>query len=157
MHGGNGPASWRLEGGMRAFRLALTAASLATLAGCSIGNKNKFCASDCVPIDGPPTCGASQINSADVCSVPCVQSGIPETFSPLSIDESILTSENIRALTLEQCIQITLANSTIMRDLGGTVIRAPGTVQTKVNPALTYTDPRLGEEAALSAFDATCS
>ncbi|HAC90982.1 MAG TPA: hypothetical protein DCF63_10185 [Planctomycetaceae bacterium] len=41
-----------------------------------------------------------------------------------------------------------------MRDLGGTVVRSPQTTTTTLDPALIYTDPRAGEEAALSAFDA---
>jgi hypothetical protein len=57
-------------------------------------------------------------------------------------------------MTLEECIQVALSNSNIMRDLGGSIIRTPGSVLSRATPALTYTDPRLGEEAALAAFDA---
>ena len=75
-------------------------------------------------------------------------------MSPLDIDESTLSSGNIVELSLEECIQQALASSKVMRDLGGTVIRSPETVSTNIDPALVFTDPRLGEEAALSAFDA---
>jgi hypothetical protein len=57
-------------------------------------------------------------------------------------------------LTLEQAIQITLANSKVMRDLGGAVVRAPATTRTTLDPAIAETDPRFGIEAALSDFDA---
>jgi outer membrane protein TolC len=55
---------------------------------------------------------------------------------------------------LEQAIQIALSNSRVMRDLGGTVVRSPGTTRTALDPAVVETDPRFGIEAALSEFDA---
>jgi len=57
-------------------------------------------------------------------------------------------------LTLQEAVQIALSRSTVLRDLGGTVIRAPETVLTAVDPAMVETDPRFGVEAALSEFDA---
>ena len=57
-------------------------------------------------------------------------------------------------MALQECIQLALANSKVMRDLGGTVIRSPQSIGTNLDPALTFSDPRVGEEAALSAFDA---
>jgi outer membrane protein TolC len=57
-------------------------------------------------------------------------------------------------LSLEEAIQITLANSRVLRDLGGAVVRAPGTTRTASDPAIVETDPRFGIEAALSEFDA---
>jgi outer membrane protein TolC len=57
-------------------------------------------------------------------------------------------------LTLEEAIRLSLANSTVLRDLGGTVVKSPFGVQTALDPAIRETDPRLGVEAALSAFDA---
>ena len=47
-----------------------------------------------------------------------------------------------------------LQHSEVLRDLGGTVLRSPELIRTTADPAITYTDPQLGEEAALSAFDA---
>lgn len=41
-----------------------------------------------------------------------------------------------------------------MRNLGGSLVRSPRSVNTNLDPALVFTDPRIGEEAALSAFDA---
>jgi outer membrane protein TolC len=57
-------------------------------------------------------------------------------------------------ITLEEAIQLTLANSKVLRDLGGAVVRSPGTTRTTWDPAVAETDPRFGVEAALSQFDA---
>lgn len=57
-------------------------------------------------------------------------------------------------ISLEECIRITLANSRVLRDLGGSVVRSPETTHTSMDPASVETDPRTGIEAALSAFDA---
>ncbi|MEX2307115.1 MAG: TolC family protein [Pirellulales bacterium] len=57
-------------------------------------------------------------------------------------------------VSLEEVIQLALANSKVMRDLGGAVVRAPSTIRTTLDPALAETDPRFGIEAALSEFDA---
>ena len=57
-------------------------------------------------------------------------------------------------ISLEEVIQLALANSKVMRDLGGAVVRAPATTRTTLDPALAETDPRFGIEAALSDFDA---
>ncbi len=57
-------------------------------------------------------------------------------------------------MSLEEAIQITLANSRVLRDLGGAVVRSPDSIKTTMDPASVETDPRAGVEAALSAFDA---
>ena len=57
-------------------------------------------------------------------------------------------------LTLEETVQMALASSRVLRDLGGTVVRSPDTTPTSLETSLTETDPRFGVSAALSAFDA---
>jgi outer membrane protein TolC len=57
-------------------------------------------------------------------------------------------------LSLEETVQTAIANSQVLRDLGGAVIRTPTSISTVYNPALVNTDPRFGVDAALSAFDA---
>src|SRR5215212_4709440 len=57
-------------------------------------------------------------------------------------------------MSLEEAIQVTLANSRVLRDLGGAVVRSPATTRTTFDPSTAETDPRAGIEAALSAFDA---
>ena len=74
--------------------------------------------------------------------------------SPFDIDLTSLTEESILSLSLEESIQLALANSRIMRDLGGTVLRSPAASTSTNDPALAFTDPRFGEEAALAEFDA---
>ncbi|MBX3421665.1 MAG: TolC family protein [Pirellulaceae bacterium] len=75
-------------------------------------------------------------------------------FSPLDVDESQVGQSATMHMSLEQCIRDALQSSKVMRDLGVTVIRSPQTTNSTVDPAMIYTDPRTGEEAALSAFDA---
>ena len=60
-----------------------------------------------------------------------------------------------RDLTLEEAIQYALANTRVMRDLGGTISTPDALLSSVYDPALAFSDPRTGEEAALSAFDAT--
>ncbi len=60
-----------------------------------------------------------------------------------------------RDLTLEEAIQITLANSDVVRDLGGSVLRDPEGVHTINDPSIVTSEPRLGVEGALSEFDAS--
>lgn len=57
-------------------------------------------------------------------------------------------------LTIDETIQIALANSTVLRNLGARVIQAPGATPTVYGPAIQTTDPAGGIESALSAFDA---
>lgn len=60
-------------------------------------------------------------------------------------------------LSLQQAIQIALANSKVLRDLGSTVLQLPSLTTTIHGPSIVATDPRFGVEAALSAFDADFS
>ena len=57
-------------------------------------------------------------------------------------------------LTLCEAIQLTLANSQVIRDAGGRVVSSPGSVPTVYDAAIAETDPRIGVETALSQFDA---
>ncbi len=62
-----------------------------------------------------------------------------------------------RDIRLQEAIHTALTNSPVMGDLGGTVLRNPGTIRTIQGPAITETDPRFGVDAALAAFDAQFS
>jgi len=57
-------------------------------------------------------------------------------------------------MSLEEAVELALTHSKVLRDLGGTVLRSPQSVQTPYEPAVQETDPRFGVDAALSAFDA---
>jgi len=58
------------------------------------------------------------------------------------------------AMSLQQAIRTGIGNSKIIRDLGGNTLRNPDAIASVFDPAIVYTDPQQGEEAALSAFDA---
>ena len=62
-----------------------------------------------------------------------------------------------RDVSLEEVIQLGLMHAKVLRELGGAVVRAPDSVQTTYDAAITETDPGFGVEAALSAFDAQFS
>jgi len=55
---------------------------------------------------------------------------------------------------LEEVVQMALAQSKVLRDLGGAVLSFPSSIATYWDPAMQETDPRFGIDAALSAFDA---
>lgn len=57
-------------------------------------------------------------------------------------------------ITLDDAIQRALAQSDILRSLGGSVVNAAQATSTKYDPAIVETNPNSGVEAALSAFDA---
>lgn len=57
-------------------------------------------------------------------------------------------------LELTEAIRIALANSEILRTLGGSVVQNPQFVLSNFDPALTESNPFGGVEAALSEFDA---
>lgn len=74
------------------------------------------------------------------------------TPAPLSL-ESPETLDYLE-LSLEETMHLALANSQVLRDLGGTVLRAPDGTRSKGDPSIAESDPRFGIEGALSAFDA---
>jgi outer membrane protein TolC len=77
-----------------------------------------------------------------------------EDFSPMDLNENAMSPENLVPMTLHDCIAMALTNSKLMQDLGVSVIRSPYASGSAFDPAMAYSDPRSGEEAALSAFDA---
>lgn len=104
---------------------------------------------------------------------PAAQNGSQtgETFSPLGAGGQSSLGENVvqashssapivggprsfREVTLNEVIQLALQNSTVIRDLGGRVVSQPGQTNSNLNPVLIGSDPRIGIDAALSAFDA---
>lgn len=90
----------------------------------------------------------------ETCSEGCDPNDTLAVTGPVTLRK--IEEEEIQYLdlTLEQAIQETLANSTIIRNLGGTILESPSNVASIYDPALRETDPRFGVEAALSAFDA---
>lgn len=81
--------------------------------------------------------------------------GTLDTAPPL-----LLTGEGpppMRDITLQEAVQTALAQSPVLRDVGGLVLQSPAALQTTFNPSIVETDPRFGVDAALSAFDAQLS
>lgn len=77
----------------------------------------------------------------------------PAELAPRSITAGSLP-EHYLDLTVLDAVQIALSNSTVLRDLGGNVLRFPDSARTILAPSIVAADPRFGMEAALSEFDA---
>lgn len=136
----------------RVFRWVLAGCAAAFLSGQGCTHSKKFQAGQTA---GQQT--ASEFLAQLVRSDPLRSECMPEyqePFGPMDIDVSALTPEQFHGMSLQDCIAYGVANSKLMRDLGVTVLRTPQSLVSTVDPAVVYTDPRIGEEAALSAFDA---
>ncbi len=72
--------------------------------------------------------------------------------APLSLKTDVSKMESWN-LSLQEVVHLAIQHSKVMRDLGGTILRSPGTAVTSFDPAIRETDPRFGVQAALSAFD----
>ncbi len=92
---------------------------------------------------------ATQIEYPNVHS--CLVPEIATSPQPLMIENpSDLLSRDI---ALDEAIQLALANSDILRTLGGSVVQSPLAVRTNYDPAIVESNPLGGVEAALAAFD----
>lgn len=87
-----------------------------------------------------------------------IEFGTAEPPAPLPSDEVPFTiydeATEYWDLTPQEAIHTALQNATVLRNLGGTVVRNPAAVATVYDPVLRETDPRGGIDAALSRFDA---
>ena len=131
--------------------LRLGVCLIVSLNGCQLNSNksNRFTANK-VAATGS---GMSQLRASD--AVP--SQNMPfylEENSPLEFDENNLSSDKVRSMPLQDCFSQALGSSRILKDLGVTVLRGPQSVVSNLDPAIVYADPRIGEEAALSAFDA---
>lgn len=128
------------------LRIALAAITLAS--GCRSAKH------DCTFLDAAdcgPACGPVQLRLEepdDCCAVHAVSYEAPASLDPAAPIE-------YQDMTLDDAIRHALANAKVMRDLGGALINTPALQRTVYDPALAFSDPRSGEEAALSAFDAS--
>ncbi len=82
----------------------------------------------------------------------CLTAEVVSTPAPLMLENpaDLVTRE----VQLEEVIRLALQNSDILRSLGGSIVQSPAGVITNFDPAITETNPLIGVEAALSAFDA---
>ncbi len=134
----------------------MMALALATpfLAGCFPNRSyNRFSAFPGQTSAADETYRCSQLNRSDP-PVSACSLEVDIGSSPFDIDLTTLTQETTVNLSLEEAVRLALANSKILRDLGGTVLRTPQASTSTNDPALALTDPRFGEEAALAEFDA---
>jgi outer membrane protein TolC len=131
-------------------KFGFVAAVSASFVGCQLNGKKSF-SSKCPP--DQTASAVSQLmpsNAIETCNMPYYE----ESYSPLDWNENSVAPEQMIPLSLQECLTQALANSTVMRDLGVSVVRSPESISTNLDPALVFSDPRQGEEAALSAFDA---
>ena len=94
---------------------------------------------------------ATEVEYPDV-DAPCNPEELA-SGAPITIEQ--LGEVGYWPLGLQEAVQVGLANSQVLRDLGGLVVSSPQSVQSVQSPMIIETDPRFGVEAALSAFDAS--
>jgi hypothetical protein len=66
--------------------------------------------------------------------------GTLETPAPYTLSTN--HPHDFRPLSLQEAVQTALANSVVLRDVGGLVMNAPDSLRTRLGPALAETDPR---------------
>lgn len=128
--------------------------------GCLFHRNVAFRPEDCQQSNLQAGCGPTQLRLSSPNEQICClehEHGLAQAFSPLELDITNLSPDQILQMTLEEAVQIALSNSKVIRDLGGTILRAPHASSTRNDPAIVYSDARFGEEAALSEFDAVLS
>ncbi|HYO25938.1 MAG TPA: TolC family protein [Lacipirellulaceae bacterium] len=119
--------------------------------GCHMREKSTFkpsCGDDCY------TAIATQVEYPQVDQCSAIDDGWAAA-APVTL--STTTDIEYWDLSLQEVVQIALAQSRVIRDLGGAVLRTPAAIETHWDPAVVDTDPRFGYDAALSAFDAQLS
>jgi outer membrane protein TolC len=85
----------------------------------------------------------------------------PAVFHEASYSAAPITAEYVSEAdvnyvdrTLDDVLREALQHSSVLRDIGGVILRAPDTIRTVLAPRIQESDPRYGMEASLSAFDA---
>jgi outer membrane protein TolC len=136
--------------GMRKFVALLLSGALAAPSGCHWPRSGAF--------EAAAPAGAYEQVAAEI------EYPAETDCTAMSADESLATphpwtisttgTPEYRDISLEETIQLALANSRVLRDVGGAVVRSPDATRTATDPAIVETDPRIGIEAALSEFDA---
>lgn len=74
-------------------------------------------------------------------------------YAPPILDEGQLPAESW-LLSLDETISIALGNTKILRGLGATILTNPDGTPAVFDPAIQWTNPNFGVEAALAQFDA---
>lgn len=76
----------------------------------------------------------------------------PITANEVAADEITYVDRN-----LDDVLRDALQHSTVMREIGGVILRSPETMRTTLQTQIQAADPRYGMQSALSAFDAQLS
>ncbi|QDT12634.1 TolC family protein [Planctomycetes bacterium K23_9] len=80
---------------------------------------------------------------------------MPLTQPPLTLKTpEAFDNASYRELGLQETIMVALSNTSVLRDLGATVLRSPNAILSQETRSLAQMDPQFGVEAALSAYDA---
>ncbi len=131
-----------------AKRLALGGVVLALSCGVGCRSYHNFpetIGNNTVPVDAI----MRQVDSGATTTTPIEATPAPLTLrTPEDFDQVAYLD-----WTLQQTIETAMSNASVLRDLGGTVLRAPQSVITQELPGLSENDPQASIEAALSAFD----
>ncbi|QDT31262.1 TolC family protein [Thalassoglobus polymorphus] len=113
--------------------------------------------SSCKHHDAVVTDSSAYLQAATAIETPELDSPVNEqahlAVRPVSLSTQV--PAEFREISLQEAVQISLANSKIFRDLGGIVLQSPESTRSTMDTAILETDPRFGPQAALSAFDAT--
>ncbi len=113
--------------------------------------------SSCKHHDVVVTDSSAYLQAATAIETPELDSPVDEqahlAVRPVSLSTEV--PAEFREISLQEAVQISLANSKIFRDLGGIVLQSPESTRSTMDTAILETDPRFGPQAALSAFDAT--
>lgn len=103
---------------------------------------------------GNDTCEIDSITRQIDNPEPHVVNRVSMTGQPVTALTVHASEVTYHDLTLDEALRLAMEHSTVLRDIGGTILRAPATVRTGYADRLQQMDPRFGMESALSAFDA---
>ena len=131
----------------RANHVALVIASSIAVWGCALREPDLA-----LDVDAPHYAALAAATEYPDADIPAADSVAYESLPPISLDEPAPPAP--WDMSLQEAVETALANSKVMRDLGGSVLRFPANAETVYAPAIRATDPRVGVEPALSAFDA---
>jgi len=89
--------------------------------------------------------------TAPVDQLQAIELSEEQAFEPLSLQTP---EKKAWLISPTEAVQIAVERSKVLQDLGGSSLRNVNGVATIHEPSIQSTDPRLGIEAALAAFDA---
>ena len=103
---------------------------------------------------GNDTTDVDQVTSEIDNPAPPVFHEASHSAPPITADVVAASELTYADRSLDDVLRDGLQHSTVLRDIGGVILRSPETVRTSLATRMQEADPRYGMEAALSAFDA---